>query len=145
MGDSKTILKTVWHGNTKGNGSIQVNDIKTNIAIPTDLGGNGEGAEPKGLLVSSAAACYTMNLVAMLETKKLPVAGFTMNSESINSKEKGFKIIHYPCITLSTDATEDQIQSANRTILSADKACFIGNMLKKADVQIDIEGKVSKG
>ncbi|RAS91021.1 hypothetical protein A3863_07270 (plasmid) [Priestia endophytica] len=136
-------LKTVWHGNTKGNGSIQVSDYETNIAIPTSMGGSGEGAEPKGLLVTSAAACYTMTLVSMLETRKLPVAGFTMDSEVSNSKEEGFKIKHYPHITLSADATEDQIQSVNRAILSADKACAIGNMLKKADVQIDIEGKVS--
>ncbi|WP_338789550.1 OsmC family protein [Metabacillus sp. FJAT-53654] len=115
------------------------------MAIPESSGGTGEGAEPKGLLVSSAAACYSMTLVAMLEARKLNVTGLTMNTEATNSKEEGFKIIiiHYPHIILSADATEDQIQSANRAIVAADKAYAIGNMLKKADVQIDIEGKVS--
>ncbi|MGM0924107.1 MAG: OsmC family protein [Bacillota bacterium] len=143
MADSKTNLKTVWYGNTKGNGRIQANDLETNIAIPESFGGSGEGAEPKELLVTSAVACYTMTLVAMFETRKLPVARFTMDSETSNSKEEGFKIIHYPHIILSADATEDQIQSANRAIMAADKGCAVGNMLKKADVQIDIEGKVS--
>ncbi|MFP7159432.1 OsmC family protein [Priestia aryabhattai] len=143
MSDLKTNLKTVWYGNTKGNGRIQVNDLETNIAIPESLGGSGEGAEPKGLLVSSAIACYTMTLVAMLEARKLPVAEFVMDSEASNSKEERFKITHYPHIILSADATEDQIQAANRAIVAADKGCAVGNMLKKADVQIEIKGKVS--
>ncbi|MFC0273235.1 OsmC family protein [Metabacillus herbersteinensis] len=138
-------LNTVWHGNTKGNGTIQGNGFETNIAIPESLGGSGEGAEPKGLLVSSAASCYSMTLVAMLETRKLNVTGLTMNSEATNSKEEGFKITHYPNIVLSADATEEQIESANRAIVAADKGCAVGNTLKKADVQINIEGKVSVG
>ncbi|AZV59450.1 OsmC family protein [Peribacillus frigoritolerans] len=142
MADLKTNLKTVWYGNTKGNGKIQTNNLETNIAIPEALGGSGEGAEPKGLLVSSAVACYTMTLVAILEARKLPVAGLTMDSEASNSKEEGFKIIHYPHIILSANATEDQIQLANRAIMAADKGCAVGNMLKKADVQIEIKGKV---
>ncbi|WP_338787213.1 OsmC family protein [Metabacillus sp. FJAT-53654] len=143
MSESKTNLKTVWYGNTKGNGRMESNNFETSIAIPESLGGIGEGAEPKGLIVSSAAACYSMTLVAMLEARKLNVTGLTMNTEATNSKEEGFKITHYPKVILSVDATKDQIESANRTIQAADKACAIGNMLKKADVQIMIEGKVS--
>lgn len=143
MVDLTIKLKTVWYGNTKGNGRIQGNEFETKIAIPESLGGNGEGAEPKGLLVSSAAACYSMTLVAMLETRKLNVTKLTMNSEAINSKEEGFKITHYPNVILSADATEEQIESANRAILAADKGCAVGNMLKKADVEIKIEGNVS--
>jgi lipoyl-dependent peroxiredoxin len=143
MAGLKVNLKTVWNGNTKGNGRIQANYLETKIAIPEFLGGSGEGAEPKELLVTSAAACYTMTLVAMLETRKLPVAGLTMDSEATNSKEEGFKILHYPHIILSADATEEQIQSAYRAISAADKGCAVGNMLKKADTQLDIVGKVS--
>ncbi|MCI2256480.1 OsmC family protein [Domibacillus sp. PGB-M46] len=143
MDSLKTNLKIVWNGNTKGAGRVKAAHLETNIAIPESLGGSGEGTEPKELLVTSAAACYSMTLVAMLETRKLPVAGLTMDSEATNSKEEGFKIIHYPHVILSANATEEQVQSANRTILAADKGCAIGNMLKKADVQIDLEGKVS--
>jgi lipoyl-dependent peroxiredoxin len=141
--EAKINLKTVWNGNTKGTGIIKANYLETKIAIPELLGGSGEGTEPKELLVTSAVACYTMTLAAMLETRKLPVAGLTMDSEATNSKEEGFKIIHYPHIILSADATEEQIQSANRAIVAADKGCAVGNMLKKADVQIGVEGKVS--
>lgn len=143
MANSKTNLKTIWDGNTKGNGNIKGNYLETKIAIPEVLGGSGEGTDPKELLLSSATACYTMTLVAMLATRKLPVSELIVDSEATNSKEEGFKFIHYPHVLLSADATEEQIQSVNRTIVAADKGCTIGNMLKKADVQIEIKGKVS--
>ncbi|MBY7142001.1 OsmC family protein [Virgibacillus sp. NKC19-3] len=143
MADVKTNVKTVWNGDTKGNGSMKANYLNTKIAIPESSGGTGEGTDPKELLVTSAAACYTMTLVAMLEARKLPVDQFTMNSEGTNSREEGFQIIHYPYIILSANATEKDIQSVNRAFTSADKGCAVGNMLKKADVQIDIVGNVS--
>lgn len=136
-------LKTIWNGNTKGNGSIQANNLEVNIAIPESSGGSGEGTGPKELLVSAAAACYTTTLAAILESRKLPVVELTMDSDVTVSKEEGFKIIHYPHIRVSAGATEEQIKTANKAFILADKGCSIGNMLKKADAQIDIEGKVS--
>ncbi len=65
-----------------------------------------------------------------------------MNSEaSISDNE--FKIIHYPHIVLSAGATEEQIQSAQRATEAADKGCDVGNILKKADVKNEVQGKVS--
>ncbi|MDN4493230.1 OsmC family protein [Ureibacillus aquaedulcis] len=136
-------IKTVWNGDVKGNGTIQGSGFETKIEIPVEFGGNGEGAEPKGLLLTSAASCYTMTLVAMIEARKLPVDQYTMDSEISYSKEEGFKIVHHPQMVLAAGATEEQVQLANRAFLAADKACAIGNLLKKADVGIDIEGKVS--
>ena len=143
MANVKKRLYTVWNGNTKGNGNIKTNNFDTKIAISESSGGSGEGTGPKELLVSSAASCYIMTLVSILETRNLPVVDLTMDSDVTVSKEKGFEIIHYPKITLSTDATEEQIQTANRAFVLADKGCAIGKLLKKADVQIDIDGKVS--
>lgn len=143
MADSKTNLKIVWDGDTKGNGSLNARNLETKIAISESSGGSGEGTGPKELLVSSAASCYTMTLVAILDSRKLPVVGLMMDSEATLSKEEGLKIIHYPHITLSAEATEEQIQTANRAFMLADKGCAIGNMLKKADAQIHIKGKLT--
>ncbi|MGF9910678.1 hypothetical protein [Brevibacillus porteri] len=66
-----------------------------------------------------------------------------MDSEGTNSKKEGFKIAHYPQIVLSTDATEDQVQSAYEAVVTADHTCEVGNLLKKGDVQIHVEGNVS--
>ncbi|KAB8128994.1 osmotically inducible protein OsmC [Gracilibacillus oryzae] len=136
-------IKMVWNGNTKGNGKIQGENLTTDIAIPQSLGGSGEGADPKELLIASAATCYATTLVYMLETKELPVTDFTMDSEVNVSKEDGIKIIHQPHIVLSSEATEKQREAVDRAFMSADKSCAVGNMLKKADAQITIEGKVT--
>ena len=143
MKNPKTTLKTVWDGTVSGQGNIKAGYLDTNIAIPAPVGGSGEGADPKELLVSAAAACYTMTLVTILETRQLRVARLTMDSEATDSKEEGFKIVHQPHLVLPADASEEQIQLANRAFGTADKGCGVGNMLKKADVQIDIDGKVS--
>jgi len=136
-------LNIVWNGNSKGNGVIEAEKLKTNLAIPESLGGSGKGTDHKELLLASAASCYMTTLVYMLETKKLPVTEFTMNSEASNSKQDGLKIVHYPQITLAANATEEQTKSVNRAIDSANKSCAVGNILKKADAQITIEGNVS--
>lgn len=139
----KKHLKTVWNGNAKGYGSITANNLEIKIALSEASGGSGEGVGPKELLVSTTAACFMMTLVRHLETTNLPVDQLTMNSEATISKEEGFKIIHYPHIILSANATEEQIQITNKAIESAEEESGIGKMLKKADVQIDIAGKVS--
>lgn len=142
MAELNTMVNMVWYGNAKGDGTLKSGKLKTKIAIPESLGGSGEGANPKQLLISSAATCYIMTLVYILQTMKLPVVGMVMNSEAANFKEE-FKIVHYPQVILSADATEDQSKSANEALMVADQRCEVGNLLKKADVQIQVDGKVS--
>ncbi|WP_249900669.1 OsmC family protein [Paenibacillus sp. PK3_47] len=143
MDRSKTILNMEWNGNKSGNGTIEAEYLKTEIAVPQSFGGTGEGSEPKELLVASAATCFLMTLVGMLEARSLIVESLKMRSEASVSKEEGFKITHYPAIKLPVGATEEQIQSVDRTLAAADRNCDIGNLLKKAGVQIDISGDVS--
>ncbi|WP_245976869.1 OsmC family protein [Oceanobacillus arenosus] len=138
----KINVNAVWDGGVTGNGTLKSEFLDTKIAIPTSLGGSGNGASPKEVLVSSVTTCYTATLTFVLESRKLPVAELTVNSEATISDNE-FKIIHYPQIVLSEDATEEQIQSAIRATEAADKGCEVGNLLKKADVKIGIQGNVS--
>ncbi|WP_185907913.1 OsmC family protein [Psychrobacillus soli] len=142
MAEMKTSLNIVWHGGVTGNGTLKAEYLDTKVAIPTSFGGSGNGADPKELLVSSAATCFIATLTYMLDSRKLPVVEHTINSEVMIS-EDGFNITHYPQIILSADATEAQIQSAQRAIEGADKGCEVGNLLKKAGVIIEVQGKVS--
>ncbi|WP_317957525.1 OsmC family protein, partial [Paenibacillus chitinolyticus] len=103
---------------------------------------SGEGANPMEILVSAAAACYTSTLTSTLETQQLPVAGLIMDSEATKSEE-GMRIVHFPQIVLTADATEEQVQSAKEAIVTADQNCFVGNMLIKGGVQIEVKGKAS--
>jgi len=138
-----TKLKTTWNGNMKGNGTIKSDRLDTPIAIPNSLGGTGDGTDPKSLLIASAAACYSMTLVAILQNRKLPVSELTMESEVADFKETGFSIDHRLQVNLAPDATDEQIDAVKSAFQAADKACTIGNLLKKAGAQIQIDGSVS--
>ncbi|MFC5530456.1 OsmC family protein [Cohnella yongneupensis] len=142
MPDMKVKVNGAWDGGVKGNGTLKTDFIDTKIAIPAPLGGSGNGAHPKEVLVSSVTTCYTATLVFMLESRKLPVAELTVHSEA-NISDNEFKITHHPHIVLSSNATPEQIESAQRATEAADKGCEVGNMLKKADVKIEVQGKVS--
>ncbi|RLL48465.1 osmotically inducible protein OsmC [Oceanobacillus piezotolerans] len=142
MADMKINVNAVWNEGVTGNGTLKSENLDTKIAIPTFLGGSGKGANPKEVLVSSVTTCYAATLTFALESRKLPVAELIVNSEA-NISDNEFKITHYPHIVLSADATEEQIQSAQRATEAADKGCEVGNLLKKADVKIEIQGKVS--
>lgn len=142
MAELKTNLNITWNSGTTGNGTLQADYLETKVAIPTSLGGSGNGSDPKELLVSSAATCYIATLTFMLESRKLPVVELTINTAATVS-DKGFNIAHAPQIILAADATEDQVQSAERAIEGADKGCEVGNLLKKAGVVIEVQGNVS--
>ena len=109
----KTNMKAVWNGGIQGKGTLKAEHLETNIAVPESKGGSGDGANPSELLVSSATTCYIATLTFMLETRKIPVIELTVNSEATISDE-GFTITHYPQIVLSTNAKEEQVQSAQR-------------------------------
>jgi peroxiredoxin-like protein len=142
MDNVKTKVKAVWNGGIMGTGSLKGENVDTQIAISKSSGGNGNGAEPQELLVCSATTCYIETLTYMLESRKLPVVELMINSEATVS-EDGFHIIHYPKIILDTNATEELIQSTYRVIEGADRGCKVGNLLRKAGIIINIEGKVT--
>ncbi len=143
MAEKKTNVDVVWTGGTAGNATIKSTYLDTKLAIPKHLGGSGDGANPKELLVSAATACYVATLTYMLEQRKLPVVQHEIKSEATVSDED-FKVIHYPKITLASDATDEQVETTKEAFDGAEKGCDIGNMLKKAGVTFEIEGSVSK-
>lgn len=142
MFDLQTNVKVVWHDGVKGNGSLKAEVLDTKVAVPTEFGGSGNGASPKEILIASATACYSSVLTSMIESRDLPVVAITIDSQGMTSDNE-FKIIHHPHIVLSENATEKQIQSADRLFVAADKGCAVGNLLKKADVKIEIQGAIS--
>lgn len=135
-------LKTVWKGSTKGTGTITADKMDTQIAIPTVSGGSGEGANPTELLAASAASCYAMTLIALTAARNLPVKNLTMATDTVNSKDQGLKIVHYPEISMPETATEEEIKFVERAFNTADMGCHVGNLLKRADAEIKIEGKI---
>lgn len=136
-------LKTVWIGSTKGSGTITADKMDTQIAIPTVSGGSGDGANPTELLAASAASCYAMTLIALTAARSLPVLSLSMATDAVNSKKQGLKIVHYPEVNMPKSATEEEIKFVERAFNTADMGCHIGNLLKRADAEIKIEGKIT--
>lgn len=99
--------KSVSSGGVTGNGTLKAEYLDTKIAIPTSLGGSGNGANPKEVPVASVTTCYAATLTFVLESRKLPVAELTVNSEA-NISDSAFKITHYPHIVLSADALKNR-------------------------------------
>lgn len=142
MDNLKTKLVAVWNGGSMGNGTLKGDNIDTKIAISKSSGGSGDGAEPKELLVSAALTCYIETLTYMLDSRKVPVDALSINSEATVS-DKGFNVIHYPQITLTADATEEDVQTAQKVIEGADRGCKVGNLLRKAGLKIEVQGNVT--
>ncbi|AZV59409.1 hypothetical protein DOZ91_01435 [Peribacillus frigoritolerans] len=141
MANMQTNANVVWNSGVKGNGVLKTEFLDAKVAIPTVLGGSGNGAFPKEVLVASVTACYTSVLVSMAESRGLPVVEITVDSEASISDDE-FKIIHHPQLVLSENATDKQVQSAERLFVAADKGCVVGNLLKKADVKIEVQGEI---
>ncbi|KWX88846.1 osmotically inducible protein OsmC [Paenibacillus riograndensis] len=143
MADQKINMNTVWYKDAKGDGRIKSDNLQTQIAIPVPKGGSGEGAEPQQLLMSSAVACYTMTLAYMLDRRKVPVAGFFMDTEGNIAKGDQLSITHRPHVVLNSGASNEDVSMAEALILQAEKDCHIGQLLVKAGVPVGTEGKVS--
>ena len=82
MAKMKIDVHAVWNGGVTGNGSLKAEYLDTKIAIPTSLGGSGNGANPKEVLVASVTTCYTAKLTFVLENGKLPIVELIVNSEA---------------------------------------------------------------
>ncbi|MGK9184781.1 OsmC family protein [Priestia filamentosa] len=138
----ETNVKVIWQDGIKGHGSLKAEVLDTKIAVPTEFGGSGNGASPKEVLIASATACYSSVLTSLIESRNLPLVEMMIESKGMTSDDE-LKIVHHPHIVLSKNATEKQIQIAERLFATADKGCIVGNLLKKADVNIEIQGEIS--
>ncbi|EPD8213129.1 OsmC family protein [Serratia liquefaciens] len=143
MAQMNTSINIHWNGAMQGAGRIEGTELGVAIAIPTSFGGSGAGTDPKSLLVSAAASCYAMTLIAMLEAKKLPVAGLAMHCKASESQAAGVGIDYDVRLLLSSDATQDQLDATRPLIKAADTVCAIGNLLRTAGYRIEAQGQVA--
>ncbi|AOR65727.1 hypothetical protein KU73_00295 [Pectobacterium wasabiae] len=135
-----TTLTLDWTGLTQGSGIIESEEMKLPVAIPQHFGGTGKGANPKDLLLASAASCYLMTLAAMLQGHNIPASGITLRSELTGTQKANMKIVHNVEIALNEETTQAQLKNAQALVEDADKSCMIGNLLKDAGVHIAVSG-----
>ncbi|WP_321822648.1 MULTISPECIES: OsmC family protein [unclassified Burkholderia] len=136
MAASEINLDLCWNNGFKGTGMVKGKNFGVQIGIPAALGGSGEGANPKELLASSAAACFIATLTAILENRKIPVQHLAITTHSVETDD-AFYIRHNTALTVGPAATDDDIAAIEALVTRADKACVIGNVLRKAGVLIE--------
>ncbi len=136
-----TNLELTWSGGMKGSGNIKGEDFNADIAIPSALGGQGSGSNPKELYVASTASCFLATLAAISEGKKLPVESLSVQTNAVESKEE-FTITHQAYVTLTSGAPEAEYERAKEIVASADKICAVGNLARKAGVNVSVVANV---
>ncbi len=96
------------------------------------LDGNKEnGFGPKALLLSALAACSGIDVVDILEKKRVQFSDFEIDVQAEQTTEhpKVFKDIHVIYKIKTEKANEDKVRKA--IDLSLDKYCGVSAMLKK--------------
>ncbi|MEC0134258.1 MULTISPECIES: OsmC family protein [Paenibacillus] len=139
------ILNAVWNGGRNSDGTIEAGQLKTQISIPKEMGGPGVGTNPDEMLLGAAATCYLITLAAMLERAGLTTSELTLTSEATVDVTNNIftyeAIKHSPQITLTKDASQDDIDKTIRIAHKAEGSCMISRAVA-GNVEITTEPTV---
>ena len=135
-------LNLSWEGGMKGSGLIQSEGLSTKISIPAVYGGLGEYSNPKELYVASTAACFLSTLSAISDNKKLPLQSLSVETNADETNDE-FVIHHVAKMVLNAQATEADIAKAKEYVATADKICVVGNLARKAGVNVTAGDDIS--
>lgn len=135
-------LESTWTGGKSGKGEIQSDNLQATITIPAIYGGQGSHSNPKELYVASTAACFISTLTAMIEGKKLAIDALRDITHA-EVDDDNFSITHTAEVKLSEGVTDQLIEKAKGLVSKADEICTVGNMARKAGVQISAIAKIS--
>ncbi len=138
-----------WTGGRDGAGKVTGREQGINAALstPPEFGGKGEGTNPEELLTAAVAGCYSITFGIIASNRKLPITNF--HADAVGEVEENGpsftykKITVRPTITLSADATDDQIKAAEDMAHKADSYCIITNAIR-GRVEIEVEPTVTR-
>lgn len=148
MAEHLFVLKADWPGQRNGSGTIEAENLKTEISIPTEMDGPGIGTNPDEMLLGAAATCYIITLAAMLERSSLAKESLTMESIGIVDVTNGVftykKIIHKPKLVLAAEASEKELALAKRLAEKAETSCMISRAIK-GNVELELQPEITVG
>ena len=136
-----------WTGGREGHGAAVAEHSGTtfNLAVGTEFQGTGEGTNPEELLTTAITACYSMTFGIIAANRKLPVTGVDVTATGVveqNGASFVYKSITVrPSITLSAEATDEQMAAAEDMAHKADSYCIITNAVR-GKVEVIIEPTV---
>lgn len=145
MADHYFYLKANWPGGRNNTGSINTGQLQTQISIPPEMNGPGEGTNPDEMLLGAAATCYIITLAAMIERAELPLKEMAMDSEGVVNVTNGVmtykKIIHKPYIALKDNADQTAYEKLNDLVEKAESSCMISRAIK-GNVTIELQANI---
>lgn len=143
-------LTVEWSGGRNGKGRFNAGHSGSSleIAVPPEFQGPGGAANPEELLTSAITACYTMTFAIIAENRKVPVQDLKVEATGqVEQNGPSFKYVSVaikPTITLSADATDDQVKMAEDMAHKADAYCIVTNAVR-GNVQISVEPNIVRG
>ena len=125
-----------WSGSREGSGTVKAgrSNVESPLSVPPEFGGPGEGTNPEELLTKAVTGCYSITFGIIAGARKLPFVGIETEATGV-VEENGPSFVYKeitlkPVITLSTDATDEQIQMAEQMAHKADAYCIVTNAIR---------------
>jgi peroxiredoxin-like protein len=145
MKEHQFILEAHWDGGLHGRGNIESGNLKTEVSVPTSLGGPGAGTNPEELLLGAAGTCYLITLAAILQRREVKLMTLSLRSEGTVFSEppvlKLTRIVHRPKMVVAGLTSELQTQ-LKELANQAEKYCLVSNSLR-GNVEVLVAPEIS--
>lgn len=138
-----------WTGGRDGKGKVSAehSNVSFDVAVPAEFQGPGGGTNPEELLTSAISSCYLMTFAIIAANRKIPVESMKVDATGqVEQNGPSFKYVSItvrPWITLSADATDDQMKIAEDMAHKADSYCIVTNAVRN-NVEITVDPQVRK-
>lgn len=141
-------LTVQWPGGRNGVGTVDCGHLQTRVSIDRCMDGPGVGTNPDEMLLSAAGSCYFMTLAALIQRAGLTVESMALESEMTvgTNRQGGFvceTIVHRPQVTLSADASTDDMDKLTRLVVAADRHCMVSNALQ-GNVEVQLHPELAR-
>jgi lipoyl-dependent peroxiredoxin len=121
-----TAEATVTGGRAEGHGRTSDGEVDVQLRLPTELGGQGGGANPEQLFAIGFAACFegALGVVARREKAEAGDASIDSKVSLLPNENKGFDL------AVALDVTLPQVtdpEAAKRIVAAAHEVCPYSN------------------
>lgn len=136
-----------WTGGRDGSGRIvpQASGTEIPITVPPEFNGPGGATNPEELITSAVAGCYSITFGIVSANRRLPVQHIHVEAlgevEQQGASFKYRRITIRPTITVSAEATDEQIAATTDMAHKADAYCIVTNAVR-GTVEVVIEPTV---
>lgn len=125
-----------WQGGREGSGTVspEASAIEIPVRVPTEFQGPGGATNPEEMLASAVAGCYSITFGIIAANRKLPVVN--VRTEALGEVEQqGAQFVYKrislkPVITVSADATDEQVAQTQEYAVKTDAYCIINNAVR---------------